>query len=181
MEPTKLFLEDGTPIKQQFCGKCMRIWAEEASAKRCCLCSYCGEHFLWKGANVCHPECQRKVYDKADASALERAVLIPDYHGPFLFDDRVYMDTAEFFDSVAPDELPEFEFCTRYQAPYLDAQDVMADAGEMHDDWEPLGEAELSGALDVWNEANKTNGTHWEDRTRKWSKALMLKRLKGAE
>lgn len=47
----------------------------------------------------------------------------------------------------------------------------------MHDDWEEEYVPALEEAIQAWNEANKDNGTYYEDRKRKWSKASILSRL----
>lgn len=106
---------------------------------------------------------------------LDAAVLQPNYDGPFLWDDRVYQDAAEFLDSVDPEDLPDFGYCTTYEAPVLNADDIVESlADSVHEDWEPEGMDELFAAVNVWNEANEKNGSYWEDRKRKWSKAALI-------
>jgi hypothetical protein len=175
MEPKKLLLEDGTEIKARICGRCNRIWPTEFDAEKCCTCSYCQKYCDWK-QGVAHRACQDDAYHKHDQEQMDRAVLVPDYDGPFLVNDSVYMNASELLDWEGDDDLPEFGFCTRYTAPVIRLDNLMENiASEMHDDWEELEVPELAAAIEKWNEANKENGSYFEDRKRKWSKEDILR------
>lgn len=177
MEARRLFVErDGKAkaITAAVCGKCGRVWESADSAERCCKCSYCGEYCDWH-KSTSHDACQGEAWRKSEADQLEKAVLVPDYDGPFLFGETVYMDADDLLGSIEPDDLPEFGFCTTYQAPSLSIDILMENVGEMHNDWEPNDVSELAPAIEAWNKANENNGTYYEDRTRKWSKADILK------
>lgn len=179
MDPQPLFLENGTRIKAHVCGKCNRLWLAEHDAERCCRCSWCGEYYGWNGTYTVHEECSRKRCAEAEAKALEAAVLVPDYAGPFLLNRRVYQDIAELLDAIELEDIPDFGYCTTYESPRLDDMGSLMESvsSEMHDDWEPIqgeAEAQLAAAIEAWNTANENNGTYWEDRTRKWSKADLL-------
>lgn len=176
MEPQQLFLANGKAILPHLCGKCGRIWESLDNAERCCTCSYCGEFCDWR-KGVSHDGCSSEAFRKSEISQLEKATLVPDYDGPFLWGDHVHMDVDDLLECVAPDELPNFGFCTNYQPPAFDLPDVMENiASNMHDEWEANDVPELEAAVALWNEANKDNGTYWEDRSRKWSKVEILKR-----
>lgn len=178
MDPQPLFLKNRTRIKAHLCGKCNRLWLTQDGAERCCRCSWCGDYCGWTVGNTAHEECSQKYHAEAEAKALEAAVLVPDYAGPFLFGDNVHMSVADLLEAVELEDIPDFGYCTKYEPPVLDMNSLMEDMSEkMPNDWDPnQGEAQdpLIAAIEAWNAANKDNGAYWEDRKRKWSKADLL-------
>lgn len=181
MDPQQLFLKDGKAILPCLCGKCGRIWESLDSAERCCKCSYCGEYCDW-GRTVSHDACYKKVLHDSEMERLKKATLVSDYAGPFLWGDDVYMDVADFLESIDLEEIPDFGFCVRYQAPKLDLEDIIQSAADtMYPEWIPEEVPELEVSVARWNEMNEANGTYWEDWTRKWSKVLILGEKGSAE
>jgi len=176
MEPKQLYLENGKPISPHLCGNCNRVWESRHSAERCCKCSYCGETCDWR-VSVSHTECASKAMRDAEDKRLADAKLMPDYQGPFMFDEReVYRDIDELLDSIDPEDLPEFGFCVRYEAPRLDAERIIqAVAEDMHEEWESEGDGDFYLAVESWNEANRENGSYCETTKLKWSKENLLR------
>ncbi len=178
MDAKKLFLENGEAVEPHLCGRCNQLHNSGRFAEECCTCMYCGKYCAFGAA---HDECRDRAWNKTTQERLQKASLVADFDGPFLFGGRFYANAAELLTSVATDDLPEFGFCTRYEPPTLDLEEIIDDLRDnhMHDDWEPNDAPELAEAIEAWNEANKDNGTYWEDDTRKWSKADLLKRHAG--
>lgn len=180
MNVRTLYHQNGK-VEACLCGKCGRIWVSFESAERCCKCSYCGEFCDWR-ESVAHLACQDRALRESEAKALEKAELVEGYDGPFFWGDRFCLDVDELLERADGAELPEFGFCVAYQAPQLNYADIVENvASEMHEDWEPNDAPELEKAIELWNAANAQNGTYFEDRKRKWSRADLLRRASHSE
>lgn len=174
MEPMKLYLENGggkfVSISAHLCGKCRRIWESADSAGRCCTCSYCGKACDWRHS-VSHKECFDAAIRSSDSKAMEKAILVEDYDGPFMYNDRYFSEKEELIEYLESDDLsvPEYVFAAKYVEPHLDTEEILQHIQEndMHEDWEPIECGPLEAAIDAWNDANKANGTWYEDRTKK--------------
>lgn len=177
MEPQRLYLEGGKPTEVHICGKCRRVWENHDAADRCCRCSYCREYCSWEGGTTTHRDCFQSAIDSGEAKTLAKAELVADYDGPFLLNDRFYRDTADLLEAIEGDGsgLPEYGFCAKYEAPCLDEEAIIEQIRDrMHEDWEPEDSPELTAGIAAWNAANAGNGSYWEDRKRKWSRAALL-------
>lgn len=168
--PLNLFTGDGKRISACLCDSCHRIWESAESAERCCKCSYCGGSCDWRHG-VSHRDCQDTARKKGESDRLEKAEVVEDYGGPFLYDDRFFRDADELIEyiEVNDQQIPEFVFAARYVKPELDLESILQELqeNEMHEDWEPEACGALDAAVRAWNEANATNGSWWEDDTRK--------------
>lgn len=169
--PINLFLSDGTKISASLCGLCHRIWECEESAERCCKCSYCGKECDWRIDSVSHNECLDTAFRKREAEQMDKAIIVDDYDGPFLYDDYYFADVDELIEYLENDDLPipEFVHTAKYIEPKLDIEDIFQNLqeNEMHEDWEPTECGPLGEAINAWNVANAANGAWREDNTRK--------------
>ena len=174
MDPIELYLKDGTKAVAQICGRCCRIWGSDDSAERCCKCHYCGESCDWSNG-VMHMECRRKESEAIESKRMDKAELVPDYDGPFIWNERVFTDADELLDYVDAADLPEFGYCCKSVVPIMRVDYLIERvADQMHEDWEEIEVTELAAAIALWNEANKDNVTVYEDTKRKWSKENLL-------
>ena len=186
MKATELYLEGGKSAGIFFCGECRIVHRTQAEAEACCVPQRCrcGSE-LPRGWLTCHV-CRKCDAAKKEALQYAAAAKTPaaDWTGPVWCDvntnDGFFANVEalleHFFDE---EDLPAHVFaCKTHPICWLDYDRIIEDATqEAYEEWTSdslTGEAELTAALDAFNEKNKDN-VYW---TVDYSRAVVLDRTR---
>lgn len=169
MRATELYMAGGKSAGIFFCGECRIVHRTQEEAEACCMpqlckCGAAVESRGWLTCRACRDASEAKK--EAEQYAAAEKIKAADWKGPVWCDtntnDGFFPNVEDLVEHFDGDELPEHVFaCTSHPVCCLDYDRIIEDATqEAYEDWtsESLdGEAELTAALDAFNEKNKDN------------------------
>jgi len=146
-------------------------------ATRCCVCGVCGEAAESPTGLLCR-NCRLASWEEKDRQKLEAAEDVSgQYEGPVFVGDQFFHDgidaAIEDFIEFPADERPQWAHAATVDVFALDLEQILETAEENHagncEDYvhERNGFAELSEAVDRYNEANENEVVYWADFRRK--------------
>ncbi len=159
------------------CDQCGRAFTDEKRAERCCVCEVCGNEAESPTGILCR-NCRLARWEEKDRQKLEAAEDVSgQYQGPVFVGDNFIHDgineAIEEFIEFSDDERPQWAHPAIEDVFALDLQQILETAEENHagncEDYEHdrNGYAELSEAVDRYNEANENEIVYWPDYRRK--------------
>lgn len=169
MKATELYLEGGKSAGIFFCGKCRIVHRTQTEAEACCVpprCQ-CGAEVESRGWTTCR-DCRDASAAKKEAEryAAAEKIKAADWPGPVWCDvntnDGYFRTVDDLVEQFDAEERPAHVFvCTSRPVCWLDYYRIIEDATqEAYEDFDSdslTGEAELTAAIDAFNEKNKDN------------------------